>query len=94
MADSVRRFVGPVPDYFFNLGSPHISRWQLALLRGKIGEISAILENIPVNLPSAKKNRMTYWSRSGSRPKNVVSPMPEPELLREFRTPSEPALSV
>jgi hypothetical protein len=54
-------------DYCALLPSPHIKRCQDAVDCGKMGEMSATLENIRVNLPSPEKYRITYWSCSGSR---------------------------
>jgi len=54
-------------DYCALMPSPHINCCQDALDRGKMGGMSATLENIRVNLPSPEKYRMTYWSCSGSR---------------------------
>jgi hypothetical protein len=52
------------------------------------------LENIRANLPSAEKEQDDVLVAERVASKNVVSPMPKPKLLREFRTLSEPTLSV
>ena len=54
-------------DYCALMPSPHINCCQDAADRGKMGGMSATLENIRVNLPSPEKYRITYWSCSGSR---------------------------
>src|SRR6266446_7684657 len=54
-------------DYCALMPSPRISCCQDAEDRGKTGGMSAMLENIRVNLPSPEKYRITYWSCSGSR---------------------------
>jgi hypothetical protein len=54
-------------DYCALVPSPHINCCQDAADRGKMGGMSATLENIRVNLPSPEKYRITYWSCSGSR---------------------------
>jgi hypothetical protein len=54
-------------DYCALMPSPHINCCQDAVDRGKMGGMSATLENIRVNLPSPEKYRITYCSCSGSR---------------------------
>jgi hypothetical protein len=54
-------------DYCALMPSPHINCCQDAVDRGKMGGMSATLENIRVNLPLPEKYRITYCSCSGSR---------------------------
>src|SRR5580700_3200409 len=54
-------------DYCALMPSPHINCCHDAEDCGKTGGMSAMLENIRVNLPSPEKYRIMYWSCSGSR---------------------------